>query len=186
MLDVLKAETRFLPRLPLPLAAARKADTGWGLEHWAWGVARVIVHRLWMADHEAAHNPGPETRTIDLIAVFVSLVFLYSLISRRLERTGIAAPIMFTAAGILSFLIPHRQNELELSRKAFLLIAEVGLVMTLFTDATHLNLRVLKGNGNLPVRLLSTGMLLSILLGVIGALVVLGVDAVLGEGARVS
>ena len=108
-----------------------------------------------------------------LIAVFVPLVFLYSLVSRRLERTVITPPIAFTAAGILTFLMSKDLAELQLDRKGLLLIAEVGLVMTLFTDATHIGLRVLKGNGNLPIRLLGIGMLPTILLGAIGALVVL-------------
>lgn len=109
-----------------------------------------------------------------LTTVFVALVFLYSLISRRLERTVITAPIVFTSVGLLIFLMPRWLSELELDRKFFLLIAELGLVMTLFTDAAHIDLRVLKGNRNLPVRLLSIGMLLTILLGMIFALVVVG------------
>jgi len=108
-----------------------------------------------------------------LIAVFVSVVFLYSLVSRRLERTVVTAPIVFTAAGILVFLMSRDVSELLVDRKGFLLIAEVGLVMTLFADATRIGLRDLRGNGNLPLRLLSTGMLLTILLGAVGALLVL-------------
>src|SRR5512147_2907129 len=107
-----------------------------------------------------------------LTTVFVILVFLYSLLSRRLERTVVTAPIVFTAAGLLTFLMPRWLSALEIERKSFLLVAELGLVMTLFTDAAHIDLRVLKGNRNLPVRLLSTGMLLTILLGAIFALVV--------------
>jgi NhaP-type Na+/H+ or K+/H+ antiporter len=108
-----------------------------------------------------------------LTTVFIVVVFFYSLVSRRLERTVITAPIMFTAAGILIYLMPPSLSALELDRPTLLLIAELGLVMTLFTDAAHIDLRVLRENGNLPVRLLSTGMLLTILLGAIGALVVL-------------
>ena len=108
-----------------------------------------------------------------LIGIFVSLVFLYSLVSGRLERTVITAPILFTAAGMLTSLVPVALYHLGLDRKGFLLIAEVGLVMLLFTDASHISLRVLRGNRNVPVRLLSTGMLLTILLGAMGALVVL-------------
>jgi hypothetical protein len=37
------------------------------------------------------------------LAVFVSLFFLYSLISRRLEQTVVTAPIVFTVAGMLMF-----------------------------------------------------------------------------------
>jgi NhaP-type Na+/H+ or K+/H+ antiporter len=105
---------------------------------------------------------------------FLVLVFMYSVVSRRLERTVITAPIVFTAAGLLAFLVPPWLSALDLDRKAFLLFAEIGLVLTLFTDAAHINLQLLKGNRNLPVRLLSIGMLLTILLGVMGALVVVG------------
>ena len=47
----------------------------------------------------------------------------------------------------------------------FLRLAEVGLVLLLFTDASRTDLRVLRSIGTLPGRLLSTGMLLTILLG---------------------
>ena len=109
-----------------------------------------------------------------LIAIFVSVVFLYSLASRRLERTVLTAPILFTAAGALTSLLAPALSELELSRRTLLLIAELGLVMTLFTDASRISLRMLGGDRNLPIRLLSTGMLLTIALGAACAMVVLG------------
>ena len=108
-----------------------------------------------------------------VIGLFVSLVFVYSLISRRLERSVITAPMLFTAAGMVTSLVPGALHHLRLDRTGLLVIAEVGLVMLLFTDASHISLRVLRGNRNAPVRLLSTGMLLTILLGAIAALVVL-------------
>lgn len=40
-----------------------------------------------------------------LVAVFASLLFLYSLVSRRRERTIVTAPIVFAVAGVLTFLI---------------------------------------------------------------------------------
>jgi NhaP-type Na+/H+ or K+/H+ antiporter len=109
-----------------------------------------------------------------IIAAFILLVLLYILVSRRLERTVITAPIIFTTAGLLIFSMPPWLTALEVNRKQFLLIAEIGLVMTLFTEAADIDLKVLKGNRSLVVRLLSTGMLLTILLGAIGALVVVG------------
>ena len=48
-------------------------------------------------------------------------------------------------------------------------IAEVGLVMLLFTDASRTDLNVLSSIRNLPARLLSAGMLLTILLGALVA-----------------
>jgi NhaP-type Na+/H+ or K+/H+ antiporter len=109
-----------------------------------------------------------------LIAAFVVLVFLYSLVSQRLERTVITAPMLFTAAGAAMVLLPDVARELALDRKALLLIAELGLVMLLFTDASRVSPSFLKAGRSLPIRLLSTGMLLTILLGAICAIVVLG------------
>ena len=109
-----------------------------------------------------------------LTVVFVALVFFYSLLSRRLEQTVITAPIIFTVVGLLTFLMPPWLSALEVTREAFLRIAEIGLVMTLFTEAAEINLQVLKANRHLLGRLLSIGMLLTILLGAIGALLVVG------------
>jgi len=106
-----------------------------------------------------------------ITAAFIVLVFGYSLVSRRLESTPLTAPLLFTAAGVLMLLFPAASRELFLDRKALLLIAEVGLVMTLFTDASHISRRALQDNRRLPVRLLSVGMLLSILLGAAAAMV---------------
>jgi NhaP-type Na+/H+ or K+/H+ antiporter len=105
-----------------------------------------------------------------VIAAFVALVFIYSLVSRRLEQTIVTAPILFTAGGALLAYAPEIIKELALDRKDFLLIAEVGLVMTLFTDASRIAPHMLTGQTNLPVRLLSTGMLLTIALGALCAL----------------
>ncbi|MEX3916301.1 cation:proton antiporter [Paraburkholderia sp. BR10872] len=107
-----------------------------------------------------------------LFAAFVALVFIYSLASRRFERTVITAPILFTALGALMSFSHEALAELALDRKDLLLIAEVGLVMTLFTDASRVRPQMLKGEANLPVRLLSGGMLLTIALGILGAMVV--------------
>lgn len=108
-----------------------------------------------------------------IIALFILLVLLYSLVSRLLAGTVITAPILFTVAGLLVCLLPPQLSALELERTQLLHLAELGLVMLLFTDAAHIDRRVLKGNRNLPLRLLSAGMLLTILLGTIFALTIL-------------
>src|SRR5215813_13447065 len=103
------------------------------------------------------------------IAAFVVLVFLYSLISRRLEHTVITAPIVFTAAGMLFILVMPGLHDLTMERETFLKLAEIGLVMLLFADAARINLPTLRSGEKLPLRLLSVGMLLTILLGAIAA-----------------
>ena len=102
-----------------------------------------------------------------IITVFVVLVFLYSLVSRRLEHTIITAPIVFTAAGVLLIFAISGPHDLHLTRETFLKLAELGLVMLLFADASRINLHTLQSRERLPLRLLSIGMLLTILLGAI-------------------
>lgn len=104
-----------------------------------------------------------------VVAVFIVLVFLYSLISRRLEQTVVTAPILFTAAGTLLVLAIPGAGELGIGRESFLKFAEIGLVMLLFTDATHINAKRVQSRERLPLRLLSIGMLLTIVLGAIAA-----------------
>jgi len=109
---------------------------------------------------------------VELIGAFVATVVLYSLVSKRIEQTVITAPMLFAGAGAAAWLLPEGMRELALDRSQFLLIAEVGLVLTLFTDASRVGLRSLSGNRNLPVRLLSVGMLLTIVFGLGAALLV--------------
>ena len=99
-----------------------------------------------------------------LLTIFILLLFLYSLGSKRLERTLITPPILFTAAGMIVFsfvpVMPGHESGLEI----FLRVAEAGLVLLLFTDASRTDLRVLKNIRVLPARLLSVGMLLTLCL----------------------
>jgi len=103
------------------------------------------------------------------LAIFVLLFFLYSLVSQRVERTVLTAPIVFTVAGMLMF--PALPAALRIGVNAGVLswLAEIGLVLLLFTDASRTGLNVLRTIGNLAMRLLSIGMLLTILLGAVAA-----------------
>jgi sodium/hydrogen antiporter len=107
---------------------------------------------------------------MSLLAIFIGLIFLHSLVSARLEKTIFTTPILFTAAGMLVLLLLPEMRALKGNLEVFLRVAEVGLVMLLFTDASRTDLQVLKSIRNLPVRLLSTGMLLTIVLGALAAL----------------
>jgi NhaP-type Na+/H+ or K+/H+ antiporter len=108
-----------------------------------------------------------------LPGVFVLLLFLYSLASRRLEGTVVTAPIVFTVAGVVMLPAMERILRAGVDAHVFLNLAEFGLVLLLFTDASRTELAVLKDIRTLPARLLSFGMLLTILLGAVVARVVL-------------
>jgi sodium/hydrogen antiporter len=103
------------------------------------------------------------------LAVFILLFFFYSLVSRRLEQTIVTAPIVFTVAGMLMF--PALPMILSFGVNAGVLswLAEIGLVLLLFTDASRTGLTVLRSIGTLALRLLSVGMLLTIVFGAVAA-----------------
>src|SRR5271165_7194149 len=103
------------------------------------------------------------------LAIFVLLLFGYALVSRRLERTVLTAPIVFTIAGMLMYPILPKLLEAGFNANVFLRLAEIGLVLLLFTDASRTDFKLLRSIGNLPIRLLSTGMLLTIFLGAVAA-----------------
>jgi sodium/hydrogen antiporter len=88
-----------------------------------------------------------------LIAAFVALIFLHSLFSGWLERTVVTAPIVFTTAGMLALLFVEKLPNRESGLAVFLHLAEMGLVLLLFTDASRTDLGVLKRIRNLPARL---------------------------------
>ena len=107
-----------------------------------------------------------------LLTILVALFFLFSLVSGLLERTMLTAPIVFTVAGMLMFPALPSLLKAGFNANVFLGLAEVGLVLLLFTDASQTKLANLRSVGSLPVRLLSIGMLLTIALGILAALVV--------------
>jgi NhaP-type Na+/H+ or K+/H+ antiporter len=107
-----------------------------------------------------------------LLAVFTVLLFVYSLLSSRLDRSVVTAPMVFTAAGMAVFFALGHVPSWEGDREFFLRVVEVGLVLLLFTDASRTDIKTLKDIRNLPARLLSVGMLLTIAVGAGAALLV--------------
>lgn len=99
------------------------------------------------------------------IGLFVAVLFGYSLVSGRLERLSVSAPMVFVAAGIVLGPGVLGLTSLELTGETGLIVAEVALVVVLFADASRIDLAALRENGGLPARLLGIGMPLTIALG---------------------
>ncbi|MGB2851088.1 MAG: sodium:proton antiporter [Solirubrobacterales bacterium] len=99
------------------------------------------------------------------LGLLAAVLFGYSLLSRRLERQNISAPMLFVLAGILLGPDVAGLTDLELTSETGLLLAEVALVVVLFADASRIDLRGLRTNRVLPERLLGIGMPLTIALG---------------------
>lgn len=109
---------------------------------------------------------------VEAIAIVAVAIFLYALISRRLERTFITAPMTFVAAGIL--LGPDALDllDLEIDEGAVRVLAEATLVLVLFTDAIRIDLMRLRHQIELPARLLGVGLPLTVGAGTLAALAV--------------
>lgn len=108
-----------------------------------------------------------------LLAIFSLLAFAYSLVSRRLEATVVTGPIFFTVAGIALAATGTVDLHARDNATFFLHLAEVGLVLLLFTDAAHTNLSVLWNIRDLPARLLAIGLPLTLVAGAFAAWLIL-------------
>lgn len=108
-----------------------------------------------------------------ILGTFALLIFLFGLVSRRVERSVITAPMVFTGVGILmAWALPAPNIEAEAAGGIVLSLAEVALVLVLFTDASRIGLGFLGRNRDLPARLLGIGLPLIILMGALVAAVV--------------
>ncbi|WP_339908483.1 cation:proton antiporter [Symmachiella dynata] len=96
-------------------------------------------------------------------------IILFSLFSARLRQSVITAPMVFVLFGLLIGDAGFRLIEIQLANDAVHLLAELTLIVVLFTDASRIDLRLLYREHGLPVRLLAIGLPLSIALGTLTA-----------------
>jgi NhaP-type Na+/H+ or K+/H+ antiporter len=109
---------------------------------------------------------------VDLL-VMAAVVFVFGLVSRRLEGTVLTAPLVFVVAGVILGPAGLGLAEFALDDHTVLLLGEIALAIVLFTDAARTNLSALRRNEGLPLRLLGMGMPLTIALGTVVAALVL-------------
>ena len=75
-------------------------------------------------------------------AIFAAIVFGFALVSRRVERLEVTAPMAFIAAGML--LGASHVVSSSLNTEFLLLVGTIALVLVLFTDASRINIRCLE------------------------------------------
>src|SRR3954471_12963387 len=95
--------------------------------------------------------------------VVAAAVFVWGVLSRRLERADLTAPIVFTAVGALLYAVGlvHPHDVAETLKP----LVEVTLVWVLFSDAARVRIHDLKDDVGLVVRLLAVGLPLTVLAG---------------------
>lgn len=99
------------------------------------------------------------------IIVVVTGVLFFGLFSRKLEGTPLTLPIVFTVFGWLIGTAGLGLAEIDPGHGVIHTIAELTLILILFSDAARIDLKRLLSDHDLPLRLLSVGMPLSIVTG---------------------
>ena len=116
---------------------------------------------------------GLDTGTI---AVVAACVVVWGLVSARLERANITAPIAFVLLGLAVSSEPLAFVDVGVRSTSVKHIAEITLALVLFADASRVNLAALREDVSVPSRLLGVGLPLTIAAGTAAALLVTGGD----------
>ena len=103
----------------------------------------------------------------------LALVLLgFGLISARLSRTVLTAPILFVVFGLLLGPLGADVVQIDFTGIALKSIAEFTLVLVLYTDAARINVKTLWRYHSLPTRMLVVGLPMTILTGTLAAMLV--------------
>jgi NhaP-type Na+/H+ or K+/H+ antiporter len=104
------------------------------------------------------------------LAIVAALVFAWGALSARLERFDVTGPIIFVLAGVLLTHGPLAVLSVHPAPELVKALAEVTLVLVLFSDASRVGLRELRADAGVYARLLGIGLPLTIGLGTLLAL----------------
>ncbi len=105
------------------------------------------------------------------IGAIAGVIFAYGIVSRTLGRYNVSAPMVFAALGIICGPSLLGIADYKLTGHSGLVIAEIALVVVLFSDASRSDLGELRNDGSWAGRLLVIGMPLTIMAGTATAVV---------------
>jgi len=104
--------------------------------------------------------------TTETVLIVLGAVAAYALVSRRLEPSIVTLPMIFTGLGLALGGIGLDVVPMELGNAVIHTIAEITLVLVLFSDASAVRRQALSaGSVTIPARMLLIGMPLTVLLG---------------------
>ena len=126
------------------------------------------------ATHPPARARREPTRHVNdfniaVLAVVSACVLVWGLVSARLERWDVSGPIAFMVLGLVVTHGPTAMIHLNLHSSTVRSLAEVTLALVLFADASRVNVRALRADAAIPVRLLGIGLPLTIVAGAAAA-----------------
>ena len=100
------------------------------------------------------------------LSVVAACVVGWGLVSARLERWELSAPIAFVLLGLGLTHGPVALVRLQLHSSTIRSLAEITLALVLFADASRVNVWILAADAGIPVRLLGIGLPLTVGAGV--------------------
>ena len=109
-----------------------------------------------------------DSQTFVVIAV---LILGFGLVSGRLQKSIVTPPMVFVIFGLVMSARVLGLVVLDTEQEVVQTLAELTLILVLFSDATRIHLKTLRREYHLPLRLLAIGMPLTILLGTLLAAV---------------
>jgi len=105
----------------------------------------------------------------ELIFFAALLVFAFGLVSALADRSPVTAPMVFVTVGIAAGPLGVALLTVDAASEAVQVIAEITLVLILFSAASTIDLRRLKSEYPIPLRLLGLGLPLMMVLGTLVA-----------------
>jgi len=97
-----------------------------------------------------------------IIFIIALIVLVYGFFSKKLERFNISGPMVFLLFGILLSPLGSDLIVIPLNSDVVKIVAEIALIIVLFTDSSQLKLKRFKAKWKMPVRLLFIGLPITI------------------------
>lgn len=107
------------------------------------------------------------------LGLIAAIVLVFGLVSARAARSWITGPMAFVVVGILIGPAGLDVLGLKVDTAALEVLAEVTLAIVLFSDATRIDLRIVRSDGQIPGRLLAIGLPLTVAAGLGAGLLIL-------------
>ena len=111
---------------------------------------------------------------MEILFIIALSILAFGSISGRIEKSIITPPMVFVLFGLLVgrwglAIVPD-----DIETTVVHILATITLVLVLFTDASRIDLKLLCREHNLPVRLLGIGLPLTVAMGTLCAVLLLG------------
>jgi sodium/hydrogen antiporter len=107
--------------------------------------------------------------TESVFAVLMLVILGWAVVSARLAGWNITGPLVFTLAGFVLANPDWGPLSVEVDAPAVHVLAELTLALLLFSDASRVNITVLRRDIRVPARLLGIGLPITVLLGSLAA-----------------